>query len=340
MVDLSLVIDFSLPVGVSDAELERLYYHFHRPLLVALTDWRTSGTAVVINSALAQRWMDHGLEEGLERLRELFDFGRCEILCTASHHAILPLVPENVAFRQVRRNLRWTQQILHPEWRPAGFAPPELAYGHELARVLLPLGFQWCLADDTAYAALNGGVPYNRLIRCGGLNWLLASRLWSLRVAALSQGQGEGLARTHHEELRQWLGHDRGYQVLRVSASQPDPQGLITYLRQMETLGHRWCHPSQLLHQYPQEEGEVPPGSSRTPVEDFWNGAFFSPWRQSSGEPAWQLSQRAIVALERVQDQLDELLTSTTFESTSPHQLSRLQQLVEWCEQRSWNGHG
>lgn len=333
MVDLSLILDFSLPVGLSDDEIEALYSDRHLPLLLGLMKWKTAGTAVVINSGLAQRWIDRGLEEGLDRLRELFDFGRSEILGTASHHAILPLVPENVAFRQVRRNLRWTQQILHPEWRPAGFAPPELAYGHELARVLLPLGFHWCLADDTAYAALHGEVPKNRLVRCGGLTWLLASRLWSQRVSGLGAGQAEALARSHHQELQGWIGEHDGYQVLRVAAHKVEAEPLLGYLRAMETAGNRWCHPSHLLHKYALNEGEVPPGSARTPVEDFWNGAFFSPWRQHSGEPAWQLSQRAILALERVQDQLDELLTSSTFESTSAPRLERLQRLVEWCEQ-------
>jgi len=44
------------------------------------------------------------------------------------------------------------------------------------------------------------------------------------------------------------------------------------------------------------------------------------------------LSEQAILALEQVQDRLDELLTSTTFAQATPEELGRLRHLVEWCQ--------
>ena len=319
----------SVPVATSQARLEELYQRQHLPLLQSLLAWPVSGVSLSINSWLLQRWLELGWEAGLQTLRELYDFGKVEICGTASHHAILPLVPESVAFRQVRRNSRLLQQLLHPEWKPAGFVPPQLAYGHELSRVLLPLGFHWCLADDSAYAALHGTVPGNVVTRCGGLSMLLSSRLWSQRLEHLEKLSPARFARNHHEELQSWL-NGNGYQVLSIAADRLSPSSLVEFLETHRELGNQWCHPSHLLDCYPGEEGDVPPGSCQTPLDDFWGGLFFSPWQHQN--EAWSLSQQAILGLERVQDRLDELLTSTTFAGATEDEVQRLRQLVEWCQ--------
>lgn len=312
------------------------YHHHHLPLLQSLLRWSSAGAALCINSWLLQQWIEFGLDEGLECLRQLYDFGKVELVGTASHHAILPLVPENIAFRQVRRNSRLLQHLLHPEWRPAGFLPPQLAYGHELSRVLLPLGFRWCLADDSSYATLHGDVPRNSVIRCAGMSVLLCSRMWSQRLQSLVAEAPETLARHHWRELRSWLTEGQGYQVLRLGADHFPLSGsgtlpggaLQSYLEAMEKLGASWCHPSHLLGHYPEVEGTVPPGSCRTTVEDFWSGAFFGLWRQGHSQPAWDLSQYAIEGLERVQERLDELLSSSTFEQPGEAELEGLKRLI------------
>lgn len=331
MVQLALVVDLSVPVATPTARLEELYHKRHLPLLEALLAWPHAGVALCLNSWLLQRWLELGWENGLQRLRELYDFGKVELTGTASHHAILPLIPENVAFRQVRRNSRLLQQILHPEWRPNGFMPPHLAYGHELSRVLAPLGFQWCLADDSAYAALHGSAPGHHIVRCGGLSMLLSSRLWSDRLHHLGHLSPRKFARDHHAELHRWLGDEPGYQVLCVPADNLSAPALMSFLDTHLGLGNHWCHPSHLLQRFPLHEGDVPPGSALTPLPDFWEGLFFSPW-QAQGE-AWALSQQAMLALEQVQDRLDELLSSSTFAGATEEELGRLRQLVQWCQQ-------
>jgi len=332
VIHLSLVLDLSLPVGDSGDALVTTYRQHHLPLMQALLRAPQSATGLCINSWLLQQWISQGLEEGLDVLRQLYDFGKVELCGTASHHAIMPLVPENIAFRQVRRNSRMLQNLLHPEWKPAGFLPPQLAYGHELSRVLLPLGFRWCLADDSSYAALHGTVPVHTVTRCGGLAVLLCSRMWSQRLEQLVSEAPRTFAKRHHSELTRWLGSDgHGYQVLRLGADNFPPGGgqkLQNYLEEMQNLGVRWCHPSHLLDHFSSEEGTVPPGSCRTPVEDFWSGAFFSRWRQNPGDPAWELSQYAIEGLEQVQERLDQLLSSSTFENPSEQDLDGLRRLI------------
>ena len=329
MVHLALVVDMSVPVATPQSRLEELYHQQHLPLLQSLLHWPTSGVSLCLNSWLLQRWLELGWESGLQSLRELYDFGKVEVCGTASHHAILPLVPESVAFRQVRRNSRLLQQLLHPEWKPAGFVPPQLAYGHELSRVLVPLGFHWCLADDSAYAALHGTVPGQHITRCGGLSVLLCSRLWSERLEHLGRFSARKFARNHHDELQRWLSGN-GYQILRIAAEGLQAESLLEFLNAHQELGNQWCHPSHLLDRFGGQEGDVPPGSCQTPLDDFWGGLFFSPW-QSQNE-AWELSQQAILGLENVQDRLDELLTSTTFANATPEELGRLRQLVDWCQ--------
>lgn len=330
MVHLALVVDLSLPVTTAPQRMEELYRERHLPFLQDLLKWPFSALTLCINSWLLQHWLDQGWEAGLQALRELYDFGKVELCGTASHHAILPLVPESVAFRQVRRNMRMLQQLLHPEWRPSGFAPPQLGFGHELARVLQPLGFNWCLADDSAYAALHGTSPGEHIVRCAGLSVLLCSRLWSERLQHLGNFSVSRFARNHHQELKRWLeSPERGYQVLRLPGEAVDRAVLRKFVETHQELGNHWLHASQLFDHFPLLEGDVPPGSCATSVEEFWNGNFFSPW-QSQGQ-AWLLSQQAILGLERVQDKLDELLTSSTFAAATPEQLESLRRLVEWC---------
>lgn len=330
MVHLALVLDFSLAVTTPPQRLQELYEQRHLPLLQDLLKWSHAAITLSINSWLLQHWLDQGWEAGLQALRELYDFGKVEVCGTASHHAILPLVPESVAFRQVRRNSRLLQQLLHPEWRPAGFAPPQLGYGHELSRVLQPLGFNWCLADDSAYAALHGTVPGQHIVRCAGLSVLMSSRLWSERLQHLGNFSVTDFARNHHEELQRWLdGAERGYQVLRLPGDAADRTMLRKFVEFHQKQGNHWLHASQLFDHFPLMEGDVPPGSCTTSVEEFWNGNFFSPW-QAQGE-AWRLSEQAISGMEAVQDRLDALLTSSTFAAATPEQLEALRRLVEWC---------
>lgn len=324
------MVDLSVSVTTPPQRLENLYQERHLPLLRDLLKWPHAALSLTVNSWLLQHWLERGWEAGLQCLRELYDFGKVEICGTASHHALLPLVPESVAFRQVRRNSRLLQQLLHPEWRPAGFVPPLLGYGHELSRLLQPLGFNWCLADDSAYAALHGNVPGGHIMRCAGLSVLMCSRLWSERLQHLGNFSVSRFTRNHHEELGRWLeGAERGYQVLRVPGETLDLGILRKFVETHQQLGNQCLHASQLFDHYPVLEGDVPPGSCTTSVEEFWNGNFFSPW-QSQGE-AWRLSQQAILGLEVMQDRLDELLTSTTFAAATEDQLEALRRLVDWC---------
>jgi hypothetical protein len=313
---LAVVLDLSLPPGLSPDDLQHAYQRFHLPWLRELVNRGQPGLTLVVNSWLLGRWLEWGWEEGLTHLRVLYDYGKVEWCATASHHTILPLAPESVGFRQVRRNLRLLQQLLHPEWRPAGFSPPALAYGHELVRLLAPLGFRWCLADDSSFAALHGWVPHVHVTRCGPLHVLLCSRLWSERLRHLGQIGPKRFAATHRQELDGWFGGN-GYQVLRLVAhhyEQAPREAFFAFLDEHQQRGTLLTGCSALLDVFASHEGEVPPGSCFTRPEDFWQGAFFAPWRGAEADHAWQASEEAILELEEWQNQLDELLSSQTFE--------------------------
>lgn len=332
VVRLALFVDLCSPAGVSGPGLQDLYHNHQLPWLRALADRPHRDVSLAINSWALQQWLQRGWDEGLDLLRQLYDFGKVELCGTASHHTILPLAPESVAFRQVRRNSRLLQQLLHPEWRPAGFFPPELAYGHELSRVLLPLGFRWCLADDSCYAALHGHVPQDTVTRCGGMLLLLCSRMWSERLQHIEEFSPLAFAEKHQQELQSWLGGRDGYQVLRLSGAAVGPRGVenvLTFLDAHRAFGNEPQHLSAVVDSFAVQEGEVPPGSCRTRTEDFWAGAFFAPWRNGGAQTAWDLSEQAIGELEEWQDRLDELLSSTTFEGEPGAGAGGLHWLVE-----------
>lgn len=332
VVRLALFVDLCSPPGISEGRLQYLYRAHQLPWLRALAQWPHQDVSLTLNSWALQQWLQRGWDEGPDLLRQLYDFGKVELCGTASHHTILPLAPESVAFRQVRRNSRLLQQVLHPEWRPAGFYPPELAFGHELSRVLLPLGFRWCLADDSCYAALHGHVPQDHITRCGGLLLLLCSRMWSGRLEHIEQFGAADFAARHQAELQHWLDGRDGYQVLRLPAEALGASGVdkvLAFLDEHRRFGNQVLHLSALVDSFRVEEGEVPPGSCRTRTEDFWAGSFFAPWRNGDGETAWHLSELAILELEEWQDRLDELLSSSTFASHGGHGAGGLHWFVD-----------
>lgn len=336
MVRLGVVVDLCQSPGLPVSFLHGLYQSYHLPWLRWINRLPHAWVTLCVNSWLLNLWAEQNWDggEGLELLRTAYDLGRVELCATASHHAILPLVAEAVAFRQVKRHGRLLADLLHPEWAPAGLVPPQLAYGHELLRLAQPLGLRWCLADDLGFGALHGGVPYDHVLRCGGLLLPLCSRFGSQQLLQHCAHNPRSGARQHQQGLLQWSGGGDVYQILRVPgealAGVDLPSRLGEWLNSHAEAGSRIMHLSALLDQLPQQPGEVPPGSCRLELDDFWSGRFFAPWQ---GPAAWDAARQAGSALEQWHARLDELLASHTFEDEASAGAAGLRHMADVLEQ-------
>ena len=337
MIHLGLLFDFSLSPTRNLDDLLHLSGTCLAPLMAWIENRGGSGITLNVNSWLTQTWQENYQFECLERLRALFNYGITELTGTAAYHAVLPLLSAVESRRQVVLNTVQQRRLLGNYWDPGGFFPPELAYGHELVQLLPELGFRWCLSDDPFYASLQGEVPWNYVPQSGALAVLLRSRYWSELLNDPGPYDGAALEAHLRHHIANWFGGSEGYLVLAVSAlsfAAPDRRSfLASFVEAVDRApGIKLFHLSHIAHHFPRRDAEVPPGSWKTSVDDFWSGDFFAPW-QSRHSPAhqkiWYLTELALQSAELLREKLDRALASKTFEQLHGGSLDSLVSLIE-----------
>ena len=283
------------------------------------------GLTLNVNGWLCQHWLEQGGFACLDRLQSLLRYGLVEMTGTAAHHPILPLLQPIEARRQVVLNTAMQKRLLIEDWQPAGLFPPELAYGHELVPLLPALGLRWCLSDDANFASLHGFVPYDWVAQVGGLSVLLRSRHWSQVVASPGTLPGHFVAEEMVRSCGQWFDQGRGYIILAVPGMSLMQSGYREFLwsflgRLQADPAVKLAHLSQIVDEFPSRDFEVPPGSWKSSVDDFWNGDFFAPWNsphQSKHQILWRLTELAWASLERLREKMDLGMNSDNFEWVS-----------------------
>ena len=326
---LGIVFDLSLPpylgsplrhLGAPPREREVCLTFFEEILTQGLR-----GLTLNVNSWLSQHWMEQGGFACLDRLQSLLRYGLVEMTGTAAHHPILPLLNPIEARRQVVLNTAVQKRLLSEDWQPAGLFPPELAYGHELVPLLSSLGMRWCLSDDANFGSLHGFVPYDWVPQVGELGVLLRSRHWSQVVASPGALPGNFVAEELVRSCGQWFENGRGYVILAVPGMSLMQPGYFDFLwpflaRLQAHDNVEIKHCSQIVHEFEGREFEVPPGSWKSSVDDFWNGDFFAPWNsphQSKHQILWRLTELAWSSLEKLRESMDLGMNSDNFEWVS-----------------------
>ncbi len=331
---LGLTMDLSWPSESLEApEAAKLHSENCRVFLQECVRLQLSGLTLNINAWLVSAWSQGLLGEVgfscLEALRSSLRYGLVELTGCAAHHPILPLLHPFESRRQMVLNSVIHERLLLGGWSPAGFFPPELAFGHELPGLLETLGFRWCLSDDASFGSLHGYVPTQKIPAIGKIGILLASRMWSNTLGgAFREKQGvhrtvERFVRETEQWFRQSVGNDGHSRYLVLAFPRHYLSGnfiaaaadFVQRLRDQ----HQWSvvHLSKLLDHFPIESMEVPPGSWKMTTEEFWRGEFFSHWKSSESrrhQIQWRIAELAWSSLEGLREKLDLGMSSKNFE--------------------------
>lgn len=325
---LGLLLDLSWPYQAGSSKDKAYLRHTQHcsDFLSQCAQLSLNGLTLNINANLVKSWVDG--EAGpvgfiaVENLKSALRYGLAELTGCAAHHPILPLLHTFEMRRQVAINSAVLQRLIHHDWVPHGFFPPELAFGHEILGPLGAMGFGWCLSDDAAYATLHGEVPTNWIAQMSGLAILLRSRMWSEKLRHLNSKNAVSLAESLVCETAKWMGqkHGPGGGYLAVALHRDAVEGqLAKALKKFfDCLQPPWRieHLSQLVGKFPKKESQVPPSSWFTSSEEFWRGEFFARWKseQTSHQILWRLAELSWSNVERLRELLDEAMCSVTFE--------------------------
>lgn len=166
--------------------LNRIYGECYEPL-IALAE-RQPG--VYFSMDLAKSLGEHLPEEFLQRIKNLHAKGTIELVNTAAYHYLLPLVPKEIAARQLKLNTEFYYKNFETtSFIGCGVFPPELAFSPSSIPAIKECGALWTMADDEFFNRENFNsddprrVPQNYVPVINGLGILLRSRHWSNLIA-------------------------------------------------------------------------------------------------------------------------------------------------------------
>lgn len=143
-------LHFYQPPTQSHDVLERICRESYRPLLKVLRQHLSAKVTINICAVLTEMFNDHGAADIIETIRHIAEDGRLEFVDSARYHAILPLIPKDEAYRQIKQNREANAHFFKDSYKPQGFFPPEMCYSKGLAGLLTEMKYKWVLLSGIA----------------------------------------------------------------------------------------------------------------------------------------------------------------------------------------------
>jgi len=157
-------LHFYQPVNQQADILEAIIAQSYRPIISEIKRNPKVRLTLNISGALLELLHKYGHQDLIDDLRGLVAEERIEITGTAKYHALLPLVSEKEAIRQIELDTEALQKFLNIP-SPAGFFPPEMAFSRKLLPLLEKLGFRWVVLDEISSGGDVGQVDYSQIYK-------------------------------------------------------------------------------------------------------------------------------------------------------------------------------
>lgn len=153
------------PPGWPKKIIHKVVRESYRPLLSILKKNPRLKITLNISGSLTKQLTEHGYHDVLSNINRLALRGNIELVGSAMYHPILPLLNEREINRQIELNDRTNRKLIGAGYRPAGFFPPEMAYGPVLNTIVRRRGFRWLIVDEIAYSGKLGRVTFEQTYR-------------------------------------------------------------------------------------------------------------------------------------------------------------------------------
>lgn len=157
-VHFSLILHNHQPIGNFDHVFEQAYQDSYLPFLEVFEPYEHLRIALHTSGPLCQ-WLDQHHPDYLDRLRQLVQYGRLEIVGGAFYEPILAMIPSRDRIGQITRFRDWLTRRLGAEIR--GMWMPERVWEQSMARDLADAGVRYTLLDD--YHFKNAGLTEDEL---------------------------------------------------------------------------------------------------------------------------------------------------------------------------------
>ena len=130
--------------------LDKVCRESYRPLINVFKSHSHAKVTLNISGCLTEMLHEHGFQDVVDDLRDLSERGQLEFVGSAKYHAILPLIPQEEALRQITRNNVTNSRFFGSSYRPMGFFPPEMAYSEKIVQPIIETGHKWVLISGVA----------------------------------------------------------------------------------------------------------------------------------------------------------------------------------------------
>lgn len=193
------------PPTQPDDMIEKIFWESYAPIINLAKKNKEAFLSLDIAKSVGER-LPHWF---ILKVAELAYDKKIELLNTSAYHYLLPLVPPGIALRQLDINRKFYDNRLFACYRNGIFLP-EMAFSKDLIPVVKASGASFLLADDDAFAKMNGAeppekqVPQDWIPTIGGCGILLRSRFWSNRVSWAHYKRGDSFAQELIEAQYQW----------------------------------------------------------------------------------------------------------------------------------------
>ena len=157
-VHFSLILHNHQPVGNFDHVFEQAYQDSYLPFLDVFEPYEHLRIALHTSGPLCQ-WLDRHHPEYLDRLRQLVQYGRLEIVGGAFYEPILAMIPSRDRIGQIERFREWLTRRLGCDIQ--GIWIPERVWEQSMTRDLADAGVGYTLLDD--YHFKNAGLTEDQL---------------------------------------------------------------------------------------------------------------------------------------------------------------------------------
>ncbi len=301
-IKVGLLLHFYQPWWQFSDVLARISDECYRPIFRWLEAFPRFAFSANVNWSLLELLRRDGHDDVVALIKNAADRRRIELFGTAAHHPIVPLLSDAETERQIVRDRDGKRGLGLPDNTCAGFYLPEYAFSRDIVRPIKRAGYDFTVADDAAFAAQHGGVPFDRVPLVQGLGVFLRSRQWG-NVLSWGRYDFDRFAPEFVRSIEAWFGGRSGYVVLATDAETFGHHHRQLFDRLLKPMIENWYGPGSPVEILPfqrlfdayggnSHEFAVPPSTWSTEPHDFVTGNHFPLWNSPDNiyhQALWRL---------------------------------------------------